>query len=199
VNTSARGSSANYLRAATYYDMCLYFILGTTARAQEAAAYTAMDRCWQGASALSDPPFERVRIPYQGTWLPGWLLRPDSRPGRRPTVILNNGQDSQSVALYAYGGAAALDCCYNALIFEGPGQGAMLFERQVPFRPDWENVITPVVDYLLSRPDVDPGRVALTGWSMGGEMVIRAAAFEHRFAAMIADPGILSMWLAVET
>jgi hypothetical protein len=143
VNTSARGSSANYLRAATYYDMCLYFILGTTARAQEAAAYTAMDRCWQGASALSDPPFERVRIPYQGTWLPGWLLRPDSRPGRRPTVILNNGQDSQSVALYAYGGAAALDCGYNALIFEGPGQGAMLFERQVPFRPDWEDVITP--------------------------------------------------------
>src|SRR6202012_168835 len=116
-----------------------------------------------------------------------------------PTVILNNGLDSQSVALYAYGGAAALERGYNALIFEGPGQGAMLFERQVPFRPDWENVITPVVDYLLSRPDVDPDRIALTGWSMGGEMVSRAAAFEPRLAAVVADPGILSMWLSVET
>jgi hypothetical protein len=77
---------------------------------------------------------------------------------RRPTVILNNGQDSQSVALYAYGGAAALERGYNALIFEGPGQGSMLFERQIPFRPDWEEVITPVVDCLLSHRDVDPSR-----------------------------------------
>jgi dienelactone hydrolase len=188
-----------YLRAATYYDMCLYFILGTTARAQEAGAYAAMERCWRQASTLFDPPFEPVRIPYQGTWMPGWLLRPDNRPARRPTVILNNGEDSQSVALYAFGGAAALERGYNALIFEGPGQGAMLFERQIPFRPDWENVITPVVDYLRSRPDVDPSRIALTGWSLGGQLVIRAAAFEHRLAAVVADPGFLSNWLGAMT
>jgi hypothetical protein len=188
-----------YLRAATYYDMCLYFILGTTARAQEAGAYAVMERCWQQASALFDLPFEPVRIPYQGTWLPGWLLRPDNSPERRPTVILNNGADSQSVALYAFGGAAALERGYNALIFEGPGQGSMLFERQIPFRPDWENVITPVVDYLQSRPEVDPSRIALTGWSLGGLLVIRAAAFEHRLAAVVADPGFLSDWLALMT
>jgi hypothetical protein len=192
-------SRSAYLRAATYYDMCLYFILGTTARAQEAGAYAAMNRCWQAASALFHPPFEPVRIPYEGSWLPGWLLRPDTRPARRPTVILNNGQDSQSVALYAFGGAAALERGYNALIFEGPGQGAMLFQRQVPFRPDWENVITPVIDYLLSRPDVDPARIALTGWSLGGPLVIRAAAFEHRLAAVVADPGFLSEWLDLTT
>ena len=180
-----------YLRAASYHDMCLYFILGTSARAQEAGAYAAMERCWQGASQLSDPPFEQVRIPYEDSWLPGWLLRPDDRPGRRPTVVLNNGSDSQSVALYAFGGAAAIERGYNALIFEGPGQGSMLFERQVPFRPDWENVITPVVDYLRSRPDVDPARIALSGWSLGAELVIQAAAFEHRLAAVVADPGFL--------
>jgi acetyl esterase/lipase len=114
-------------------------------------------------------------------------------------VILNNGTDSQSVSLYAFGGAAAIERGYNALIFEGPGQGSMLFERQVPFRPDWENVITPVVDYLRSRPEVDPSRVALSGWSLGGELVIRAAAFEHRLAAVVADPGLLSAWLVFQT
>ena len=188
-----------YLRAASYYDMCLYFILGTSARAQEAGAYAAMERCWQGASQLSDPPFEAVRIPYGDSWLPGWLLRPDDRQVRRPTVVLNNGADSQSVSLYAFGGAAAIESGYNALIFEGPGQGSVLFERQVPFRPDWENVITPVVDYLRSRPDVDQARIALSGWSLGGELVIRAAAFEHRLAAVVADPGFLSAWLAFQT
>jgi dienelactone hydrolase len=193
------GARSAYLRASTYYDMGLYFILGTTARAQEAAAYAATQRCWQRASQLFDPPFEPVRIPYGSTWLPGYLLRPDIRPVRRPTVILNNGEDAQNITLYALGGADAIARGYNALIFEGPGQGSMLFERQIPFRPDWENVITPVVDYLRSRPDVDPSRIVLNGSSLGGELVIRAAAFEHRLAAVVADPAILSVWLSWQT
>ena len=190
---------SGYLRAASYYDLCLYFILATTDRAQEASAYAAMQRCWQRASQLSDPPFEPVKIPYRGSWMPGYLLRPDTRAVRRPTVILNNGEDAQNVRMWAFGGAAALERGYNALIFEGPGQGSMLFERQIPFRPDWENVITPVVDYLRSRPEVDPARIVLNGSSLGGELVVRAAAFEHRLAAVVADPGFLSVWLTWQT
>ncbi len=188
-----------YLRASTYYYLCLYFVLGTSARTREAGVYAAMQRCWQQASQLFEPPFETVRIPYGNRWLPGYLLRPDDRPVRRPTVILNNGADAQNITLYSYGGADAIERGHNALIFEGPGQGSMLFERGVPFRPDWENVITPIVDYLRSRPEVDTSRIALIGLSMGGELVIRAAAFEHRLAAVVADPGILSLWLLFQT
>ena len=187
-----------YLRAASYYDLCLYFILGTSARRQEAAAYAAMQRCWQQASQLFDPPFEPVRIPYGSSWLPGYLLRPDTRPVRRPTIILNNGEDAQNDRMYAYGGAAALERGYNALIFEGPGQGSMLFQRQIPFRPDWENVITPSWTTCAPGPTWTP-RIALIGSSLGGEVVIRAAAFEHRLAAVIADPAILSVWLSWAT
>jgi dienelactone hydrolase len=195
----AASARSAYLRASTYYDMCLYFILGTTAAAKEAAAYAACERCWQAASQLFDPPFEQVRIPYGDSWLPGYLLKPDTRPVRRPTVILNNGEDGQNVMQYALGGADALERGYNALLFYGPGQGEMLFERQVPFRYDWENVITPVVDYLRSRPEVDPDRIVLAGSSLGGELVIRAAAFEHRLAAVVSDPGLLSLWLVWQT
>jgi hypothetical protein len=72
----------------------------------------------------------------------------------------------------------------------------MLFEREIPFRPDWEKVVTPVVDWLRERSDVDPDRIALTGWSMGGELVVRAAAFEPRLAAVVSDPGSYDIWLA---
>jgi pimeloyl-ACP methyl ester carboxylesterase len=188
-----------YLRASSYYYLCLYFILGTSARAREAGAYAAMQRCWHQASQLFDPQFEAVRIPYGSSWLPGYLLRPDDRSLRRPTLILNNGADAQNITLYSYGGADAIERGYNALIFEGPGQGSMLFERQIPFRPDWENVITPVVDYLRSRADVDPERIALIGLSLGGELVMRAAASERRLAAVVADPGVLSTWLIFQT
>ena len=191
--TSAR---AAYLRAASYYDLCLYFILGTDARALEAAAYARMQRCWALFCRLSDPPIEPVSIPYENGYLPGYLLRPDSRTRPRPTVILNNGEDAQNVRMWALGAAAALERGYNALIFEGPGQGSMLFERQIPFRYDWEKVITRVVDYLRSRPQVDRDRIVLNGSSLGGEFVVRAAAFEHRLAAVIADTGFLSVWLS---
>jgi fermentation-respiration switch protein FrsA (DUF1100 family) len=158
-----------------------------------------MQRCWQQASQLFDPPFEPVKIPYGGSWMTGYLLRPDDRPVRRPTVILNNGEDAQNIRMWTFGGAAALERGYNALIFEGPGQGSMLFDRQIPFRPDWEKVITPVVDYLRSRPEVDPSRIVLSGSSLGGELVVRAAAFEHRLAALVADPGFLNVWLSWQT
>ena len=45
----------------------------------------------------------------------------------------------------------------------------------MPLRPDWENVITPVVDYLLTRPDTDPARIVLNGLSLGGYLAPRAA------------------------
>jgi dienelactone hydrolase len=185
-----------YLRAATYWDVSLFFVLGTRFHAREASVFAAMQRNWAAACALSDPPWEFVRIPYGKTWLPGYFLRPDTSNVRRPTVILNNGSDGQNVELVAFGGAAALERGYNALILEGPGQGSVLFEREIPFRPHWEHVITPVVDWLVSRPDVAAGRIGITGWSMCGESVVRAAAFEHRLAAVVADPGVRDAWLA---
>jgi len=56
-------------------------------------------------------------------------------------------------------------------------------------RADWENVVRPVVDYALSRPEVDPRRIALIGWSFGGYLAPRAASGEQRLAACLADPG----------
>ena len=185
-----------YLRAAAYYDCCLFFVLGTSQRAHEADVYARMQHNWSQAALLFDPPFQPVRIPYRNTWLPGYFLSCSGRPAPAPTVILNNGSDAQNVDLYVYGGAAALERGYNALIFEGPGQGSMLFERQVPYRPAWQDVVTPIVDWLVTRPDVDPGRIALTGWSMCGCSVIQAACFEHRLAAVVADPGVLDVWRA---
>src|ERR1019366_1665678 len=123
-----------------------------------------------------------------------YFLRADDSAVRRPTVILNNGSDGQNVDLLAFGGAAALERGYNALIFEGPGQGSVLFEREIFFRPNWEHVVTPIVDWLLAQPEVDPDRIAITGWSMCGESVIRAAAVGHRLAAGGGGPGGRGAW-----
>src|SRR5262249_50701851 len=82
---------------------------------------------------------------------------------------------------------------YHSLLFDGPGQGEMLIEHGLPLRPDWENVVRPVVDFAVTLPHVDPARIALSGWSLGGYFPPRAASGESRIAACIADPGLRSI------
>ena len=187
---------SRFLRAAEYYAQSLFFVLGTDDPGSERDLFATMRDNWEKAGKLFDPRIEKVRIPYQRSSMPGYFLRPDNSGRRRPTVIVNNGSDGQSIEIYPFGPAAAVERGWNALILEGPGQGAMLFEREIPFRPDWEKVITPVVDYLVDRDDVDRDRIALTGWSMAGELVTRAAAFERRLAAVVADPGSVDTFRA---
>lgn len=95
--------------------------------------------------------------------------------------------------MWVQGAAAGIERGYNCLTFDGPGQGQALFEQGLHFRPDWESVVTPVVDYALTRADVDPDRIALLGVSQAGYWVPRAVAFEHRIAAAVADPGVVDV------
>ena len=59
--------------------------------------------------------------------------------------------------------------------------------------PDWENVITPVVDYLYTRPDVIGSRIAAMGISLGGCQIPRAATTEKRLGAIICDPAQINI------
>ena len=105
------------------------------------------------------------------------------------------GADGSSEQIYfSGGGAAALRRGYNALIFEGPGQtGTFMRDRSVNYRYDWEVPVKAVVDYALTKPEVDPARIALIAYSMGGYFGPRAVAFEKRIAACIASGLVPSM------
>jgi hypothetical protein len=187
-----------YLQAANYFGSATYFADPMGAPERFAPAWLRHQALFDKAAAMLDPPMERVSISYEGTTLPGYFFMADGSGDRRPLLIFNNGSDGGAVAAWTMGVAAALDRGYNVLAFYGPGQGPALLEQGLHFRPDWEKVVTPVVDYALGRPEVDPSRIALLGISQGGYWVPRAVAFEHRIAAAIADPGVVDVatsWL----
>jgi hypothetical protein len=189
-----RVSALAYLRrAATYVATALDHIDASHEHDGKRALWRRQRACWEQVVDLAGG--ERVAIPYEGTTMPGCFFRaPDAAPGEpRPLVVLNNGSDAATSHMWVQGGAAASERGYHWMTFDGPGQQAMLFEQGVPFRPDWEAVLGPVVDAMVARADVDADRIAVIGLSQGGFWVPRALAFEHRFVAAVADPGVVDV------
>jgi pimeloyl-ACP methyl ester carboxylesterase len=142
------------------------------------------------AMAIGALAAEKVVIPYGNTTLPAYLVRAPGRESEvRPTILVGGGWDSTIVENYLGIGAAALQRGYHVLLSDGPGQGRLLIDEGIVLRHDWEKVVTPLVDAALRIDVVDPKGIVFEPWSLGGYMAPRAAAFEHRLAAIVCDPG----------
>jgi pimeloyl-ACP methyl ester carboxylesterase len=180
-----------YLRATTYYRTAYFPLFGSPVDERLRQAFERESEAFRTAAPLWNTPVELVEIPFEGDkTLPGVLTLCDSTRTPRPTIVHVNGYDSNIHEMFVAHVGAALRRGYNILLFDGPGQGRNLIRDGLTMRPDWENVVKPVLDFALQRPETDPERVVLAGWSWGGFLAPRAAAFEQeRIAALWADPG----------
>lgn len=183
-----------FLRACTYFRTAGSVYLEAPVDPRLTDSIARQREAFRRALAYFPNPVDIVEIPFEGIVLPGYLYRVADDGKSRATVILLNGYDGTVEENYFYNSQAALDRGYNVLAFDGPGQGSVLVEQGVHLRPDWENVITPVMDWLLPQPGIDPERVAVIGLSLGGYLAPRAASGEHRLAACIADSGFYDLF-----
>lgn len=184
-----------FLRASNYYRNAEFFLHGNPGDPRIHSAHDASVACFQQAGALFAPAIEPVQIRYADTVLPGYLYRADDSGSPRPTVVMFNGFDGSVEEMHFFGAAAAHERGYTVLTFDGPGQPGTRHHQGLTFRPDWENVVGPVLDHAETIPEVDRTRIALLGNSMGGLLAPRAAAFEHRIAALIALDGVYDLGL----
>lgn len=186
-------AAAAYLRAATYWAAVVESLSELEDEKAPLSAFRAHRSCWDEFVDCSGGAHLRVEVPYGKGTLPGYLLRPDASGRRRPTLVITNGSDGALSSVWCDAGAGAVARGWNAFVYDGPGQQSMLFERHTAFRPDWEAVLTPVIDTLVARPDVDRKRLLGYGISQGGYWLPRALAFEHRMVAAVADPGVVDV------
>lgn len=184
---SARDS---HLRAATYYRTAEFFLHDNPEDPRIAHAYHLGVRHFRAAAGLFRPAVQPVEIPYESGALRGYFYRADDHTRPRPTVVMHNGFDGSAEEMHFFGAAAGIERGYHVLTFDGPGQPSAIHQHHLPFRPDWEHVVGPVLDHLSIRPEVDMRRIALLGLSLGGLLAPRAAAFEPRIAALIAVDGV---------
>ena len=183
-------ASENNFKASNYYRTAEFFLHGNPEDKRILTTWRESRDAFQTALRQVKTNVELVNIPYEQTTMPAYFYKVDDC--KRPTLIVQGGFDSTSEELYFQVVVAALKRGFNCITFDGPGQGEMIREQHVTFRPDWENVIGRVVDFLVERSEVDITKIALMGISFGGFLAPRAAAFDQRIAAVMADDGLFS-------
>lgn len=181
-----------WLRAATYYRTAEFFLHQNPDDPRILSTWQKSVDTFQKAMELDPVHMEIVQIPYENTTLPGYFYSADESGVKKPLLIIQTGYDGTQEELYS-NALEGVRRGYNVLTFEGPGQGEVIRVQKLPFRYDWETVVTPVIDYAIQRADVDPGKIGLWGISMGGYLAPRAAAFDDRVSALIADSGVYDM------
>ena len=152
--------------------------------------------CFRTAAQMSDTPIEPVEVPFAGKQLPGYFIKAANDYQKRKTLIFIGGGDTILEELYFLLGPAGVKRGYNIFAVEVPGQGATMLEG-MHMQPDTEVPMKAIVDYALSRPDVDSEKLAAKGISWGGYIVPRAACFEKRLKAIVANSIIPdgSIWM----
>ena len=139
----------------------------------------------QRSFALVDPATSRVEVPYEGTTLPAYFT--SAGLPSAPVMVMWNGLDSTKEHMYLSGFGAELAARgISTLMVDCPGSGEALRLQDLKAQVETEGWASACVDFLQERDDVDPGRIGLAGWSLGGYYAPRAAAYEKRLALVVA-------------
>jgi len=179
------------LRAAYYYRFAVISMLPTDPRFKETALKSRS--LVKKTGQLLDPPVEYFEIPFEGTVLPGYFRK--AAAGTKPTrtLIMVGGGETFAEDLFYYIAPQAHARGYNFMTVDLPGQGLLPLEGKT-FRPDMNVPMKAVIDYVLSRPDVDPQRLAVYGYSGGGGFAPQAAMHDKRIKAVAMNSAVVDAY-----
>jgi dienelactone hydrolase len=183
----ASPAAAMYLRACHYFQMAERFRTPKDRPALD--AFRAGVDCFHKFAKLGDADIEIVEIPYEGGSLPAYFVpaqRGNAKPGRNPCVVYFDGLDITKEIQFMRGVPDLVRRGISVLIADGPGTGEAIRFRGLHLRHDYEVAGGACLDWLETRPDVDPDRIGIVAISLGGYYAPRCASMDRRFAACIA-------------
>jgi dienelactone hydrolase len=184
-------------RAASYYRAADFFLHGMPSDPRIMSTWASATEQFDRGIARLPVAGERVTVQADGFTVPAIFYRAARSATPRPTILMLNGFDGSQEEMLHLSGLAALERGFHVLTFEGPGQPTVVREQGLGFRHDWEEVVTPVVDYCEAVPEIDASRLGLIGVSFGGYLAPRAAAFEPRIRAVVTIDGLFNGYESV--
>jgi esterase FrsA len=169
--TDPTKANADYIRAWRLYSFGRWPIPVSPGKqrayAKAIEAFLAHARFW-------DPPLEVVRIPFEGSEIVAYLRLPKNAKGPVPLVIAVNGLDSRKEDL-AESFSAILPFGIGFLAVDGPGTG----QAPIKVSETADRMLSRVIDYVQSRPEVDKNRLAVHGVSWGAYWATKLSIVER--------------------
>ena len=169
--TDPAKANADYIRAWRLYSFGRWPYPASPGKqrayAKAIEAFLAHARFW-------DPPLEVIHIPFEGSEIIAYMRLPKNAKGPVPLVIAVNGLDSRKEDL-SESFSAILPFGVGFLAVDGPGTG----QSPVKASPTADRMLSRVIDYVQTRPEVDKTRVAVHGVSWGAYWATKLSIVER--------------------
>ncbi len=163
-------ANADYIRAWRIYSFGRWPIPASPGKQR---SYEKALEAFLAHARFYDPPLEIVRIPFEGKEIIGYLRLPKNAKGPVPLVIAVNGLDSRKEDL-TESFSAILPFGIGYLAVDGPGTG----QNPIKVSETADRVLSKVIDYAQSRPEIDKNRIAMHGVSWGAYWAAKMAIVE---------------------
>ena len=182
----------NFFHANQYYRMS-DVLLGAADMAKKTQRFLKAQENFRAAARLHSPSIEVITVRCGDEVYDGYFCHPvNPKPGPWPAVFFIGGADAYAEEIY-FAGREMVARGWALLLVDTPGRGSSHYVKNIPTRPDYEVPAKSCIDYLVSRPEVDPKRIAIFGISMAGYYAPRAAAFDSRIKALVCWSGCYSV------
>jgi Lysophospholipase len=159
------------LKAALYFRGAEFYIPEGGPNKQELRnQFISLNNAYYGVTNA-----QHYLIPYDNGFLSAYRFTPENPKG---TIVFLNGFDGYIEELIRML-MVFKDAGYDTIAFDGPGQGTALEDYHIPMTHEWEKPTKAVLDYF------DLSDITLVGVSLGGFLVLRAAAYEKRIKRAI--------------
>jgi cephalosporin-C deacetylase-like acetyl esterase len=164
-------ANADYVRAWRLYSFGKWPI---PASPKKQESYEKAIQAFLAHARFWDPPLEVVHIPFENSQIIGYLRLPKDAKAPVPLVIAVNGLDSRKEDVSeSFSAITAHGIAFLAI--DGPGTG----QSPVKANQNAEGMLSRVIDYAQSRPEVDKNRLAVHGVSWGAYWATRLAIVER--------------------
>jgi esterase FrsA len=163
-------ANADYIRAWRLYSFGRWPIPASPGKQR---SYEKAIEAFLAHARFFDPPLEVVKIPFEGKEIIGYLRLPKNANGPVPLVLAVNGLDSRKEDL-TESFSAILPFGVGYLAVDGPGTG----QNPIKVSENAERMLSRVLDYIATRPEIDKNRVAMHGVSWGAYWATKMAIVE---------------------
>jgi hypothetical protein len=169
--TDPKKADADYVRAWKIYSFGRWPVPASPGKQR---SYEKALVAFQAHARFYDPPMEVVHIPFEGKEIIGYLRLPKNAKGPVPLVIAVNGLDSRKEDL-TESFSAILPFGIGYLAVDGPGTG----QAPVKVSLTADRMLSKVIDYAQSRPEIDKTRISMHGVSWGAYWATKMAIIER--------------------